>query len=249
MNKEELNRQTILLEASVKASQILISNHNFYDAVNEVIEIIGNSIPNKRVFVYEFHKDLSGNNDLASLRFEKLNGEKAKRIFDSSHQNIPLSFLPHNIIDSLLKGNTVSLEEYLLIPIFVEGSKWGYLGIESFEKEEEWSISDKNALNSIASSLGQYINRHYQSLELIMAKELAEESEIYANSLFEQSPLCIHIFNTSGIIERVNKSSEHIFSIPNDKIISKFNILTNRKSIEQGWNRFFKEASLVSKEK
>jgi len=250
MNKEELNRQTILLEASVKASQILISNHNFYDAVNEVIEIIGNSIPNKRVFVYEFHKDLSGKNDLASLRFEKLNGEKAKRIFDSSHQNIPVSFLPHNIIDNLLKGKTVSSKEYssnelgnfLLIPIFVEGSKWGYLGVESFEKEEVWSTSDKNALNSIASSLGQYINRHYQSLELIMAKELAEESEIYANSLFEQSPLCIHIFNTSGIIERVNKSSEHIFSIPNDKIISKFNILTNRKSIEQGWNRFFKEA-------
>ncbi len=75
-----------------------------------------------------------------------------------------------------------------------------------------------------------------------MAKELAEESEIYANSLFDQSPLSIHIVSTSGVIEKVNKSSESIFSVHQNKVISKFNILTNPTSIEFGWNKFFKEA-------
>jgi len=245
-------RNSLLLEASVKASQILISNHNFYDAVNEVIEIVGESIPNNRVFIYEFNKDIINGDELISLRFEKEQGKESKRVFESKHQNIPVSFLPEEILKNLKKGIIVSSEshpfsewgEFLIIPIFVESSEWGFLGVEckNFDVDNYWSESDKNAMSSIASSLGQYINRHFQSLELIMAKELAEESEIYANSLFDQSPLSIHIVSTSGVIEKVNKSSESIFSVHQNKVISKFNILTNQTSIEFGWNKFFKEA-------
>ncbi|MEA5005945.1 MAG: ATP-binding protein [Rikenellaceae bacterium] len=245
-------RNSLLLEASVKASQILISNHNFYDAVNEVIEIIGESIPNNRVFIYEFHKDIINNDDLISLRFEKEQGKDSKRVFGNKHQNIPVGFFPDIILNNLKRGNIVSSVtcpfsewgEFLLIPIFVEGSEWGFLGVESnsIDDDNYWNECDRNAMSSIASSLGQYINRHFQSLELIMAKELAEESEIYANSLFDQSPLCIHIASTSGVIEKVNKSSESIFSVPQSNVISKFNILTNPISVELGWNKFFKEA-------
>jgi len=245
---EQNRRNSILLEASVKASQILISNHNFYDAVNEVMEIIGESIPNKRVFIYEFHQDIINGEDL--LRFERIHGQKSKRVFDYSQQNMPVSFFPKPIYNKLLNGEITSSkmhsfeqwDEFLLIPIFVEGSKWGFLGIESKFSEFSWNDGDENALSSIASSLGQYINRHFQSLELIMAKELAEESEIYANSLFDQSPLCIHIVGTSGIIEKANKSSESVFCVPQESVISKFNILTNQVSVELGWNTFFKEA-------
>ncbi|NCB98138.1 MAG: PAS domain S-box protein, partial [Bacteroidia bacterium] len=245
-------RNSLLLEASVKASQVLISNHNFYDAVNEVIEIIGESIPNNRVFIYEFHKDIISGDEVISLRFEKVQGKDSKRVFESKHQNIPISFFPEDLLNNLKKGDIVSSEkcqfseweEFLLIPIFVEGSEWGFLGVgsKSFEDYNFWNESDRNAMSSIASSLGQYINRHFQSLELIMAKELAEESEIYANSLFDQSPLSIHIASTSGVIEKVNKSSESIFSVPQNKVVSKFNLLTNPISIELGWNKFFNEA-------
>lgn len=245
-------RNSLLLEASVKASQILISNHNFYDAVNEVIEIIGESIPNNRVFIYEFHKDIISGDEVISLRFEKEHGKDSKRVFESKHQNIPISNIPEDLLNNLKKGDIVSSEkcpfsewgEFLLIPIFVDGSEWGFLGVESkcFDDYNFWNESDRNAMSSIASSLGQYINRHFQSLELIMAKELAEESEIYANSLFDQSPLSIHIASTSGVIEKVNKSSESIFSVHQNRVISKFNVLTNPIAIEFGWNKFFNEA-------
>jgi len=255
----DLNRRnSLLLEASVKASQILISNHNFYDAVNEVIEIVGESISNNRVFIYEFHTDIISGDEVISLRFEKEQGKDSRRVFESQHQNIPVSYFPEELLNNLRKGDIVSSQnrpfpewgEFLLIPIFVEGSEWGFLGVESkrFDEDDFWSESDRNAMSSIASSLGQYINRHFQSLELIMAKELAEESEIYANSLFDQSPLSIHIASTSGVVEKANRSSESIFNIPQNKLVSKFNILTNPTSIELGWSKFFNEALATENE-
>ncbi len=254
------NRYRILLEASAKASQALISNIYFEQAVNDVLEIIGDASEQDRAYIFEFHKDVSTGNMLASQRFERVKQGISTQIDNSKLQNMSVDAWMSSWYSQLSKGFTIKgnisdfteKERSLLepqgiismlgVPIFVDNICWGFIGLDNCREEYNWTETELNILQNISSALGLYIFRNIQRLELILAKEQAEESEIYANSLFEQSPQSILYIYSNGLTEKVNKSFDSLFKIPKEKFIGKFNILNHPKSKALGWDEIFRRS-------
>ncbi len=242
-----------LMEASSKASQALISNINFEDAVKQVLDIIEEATNQDRTYIYEFIHDGSSSVKLRQ-RFEKTKDDIPKR--DSQLSNFGMnsdklyerwySWISKGVP---IKGNVDDLPQVerdflksegvmsiIVLPIFVNEKCWGIIGLDSCKNQYNWSESEANILLNTASALGMYMFRNLQRLELIAAKEQAEESEVYANAFFEQSPSSIQLVNTNGTTDKVNKAFDTLFNIPKDKI-GKFNILTDRRSKRLAWDK------------
>ena len=54
----------------------------------------------------------------------------------------------------------------ILVPIFVEGSWWGFIGFDDCVKEREWSAAEIDALTAAASTLGAALQRQAVEEEL-----------------------------------------------------------------------------------
>jgi len=260
ISSERFRELSVLMEASAKASQVLISNINFDDAVSKVLDIIGNATAQDRAYICELHRDNSTGEMLFSQRFERVKDGISHQIDNLNLQKLPVDLILPRWYSLLSKGKPVKgnikdfpqnerelLEAHgiisiLAVPIFVDGVCWGFVGLDNCREFYNWSDNELNIIQNISSALGLYIYRNLQRLELIIAKEQAEESEIYANALFEQSPLSIQYININGLTEKVNRAFDSLFMIPKEKIIGKFNLLTDSRSISLGWDTILKRA-------
>jgi len=251
-------RKRALLEASAKASHALISNQNFDDAVNEVLDIISDATGHDRTYICEFRQSLSSDNFSANQRFEKIKGETLSLSTNQNDHNIALKQILPKWYSRLSKGETIKgnirdfpsdervimekqgIASLMATPIFVEEICWGFIGLDNCKETIIWDDNELSILQNTASALGLYLYRNRNRMELIAAKEQAEESEIYANALFDQSPLSIHFLNTNGLTEKVNKSFDSMFMIPREKIVGKYNILTDSRSVALGSDTFLR---------
>jgi len=252
-NKRNIRKRE-LLEASAKASHTLISNQNFDDAVNEVLDIIGKATGHDRTYICEIRQGISNDNFSANQRFEKIKADNISLSTDQNDHNIALKqILPkwHSILNNgeTIKGNVrdfppeernilekQGIASLIAIPVFVEEICWGFIGLDDCIETGLWDDNELSILQNTASALGLYIYRNRNRMELIAAKEQAEESEIYANALFDQSPLSIQFLNTNGLTEKVNKAFDSLFMIPREKIVGKYNILNDSRSVSLGSN-------------
>ncbi|MEN6619299.1 MAG: PAS domain S-box protein [Rikenellaceae bacterium] len=257
-NEKSIVRKRVLLEASAKASHTLISNQNFDDAVSEVLGIIGNATDHDRIYICEFYRNLSTGVISANQRFEKIKGSISHQTLNRDDHNLALNQLLPKWYFLLSKGETIKgnvkdfsqdereiLEKQgiislLAIPIFVDEVCWGFLGFDNCKEVYNWIDNELSILQNTTSALGLYLYRNRNRMELIAAKEQAEESEIYANALFEQSPLSIQYLNTNGLTEKVNKAFDSMFMISREKVVGKFNVLTDIRSVSQGWDKVLK---------
>ncbi len=254
-----------LLEASAEISRLLISNIDFHDAVRKVTDIISKSLLYDRTYICEFTQfDEPYEINLVFLRNrgedtrvikgrerdDMIYPEILKIIRESLSKGEPEIFcrknrLNCNCITALEKKGIFSL---VAIPVCISPSGcWGFIGLESFKERCDWDEKFLTVFKDIATALNLFFNMHTQKLELIMAKEQAEEGETYANSLFEQSPLSMAFLSVNGVIEKVNSSFETHLGIKNERISGKFNILTHNKSKELGWNQIFQNFLLREK--
>ncbi|HEY6674899.1 MAG TPA: PAS domain S-box protein, partial [Rubrobacteraceae bacterium] len=66
---------------------------------------------------------------------------------------------------SFLAGE-LGISSMILVPIFVEGSWWGFIGFDDCVKEREWSAAEIDALTAAASTLGAALQRQAVEEEL-----------------------------------------------------------------------------------
>lgn len=60
----------------------------------------------------------------------------------------------------------LGISSMILVPIFVEGSWWGFIGFDDCVKEREWSAAEIDALTAAASTLGAALQRQAVEEEL-----------------------------------------------------------------------------------
>jgi len=246
-----------LLEASAEISRLLISNIDFHDAVRKVTDIISKSLLYDRTYICEFTQ--SDEPYEINLVFLKNRGEDSRVITGREREDLISPEIFKIIRESLTKGEPEifcrkkksnlscisALEKkgifsVVAIPVCINSSEcWGFIGLESLYERCDWDEKFLTIFKDIATALNLFFNMHTQKLELIMAKEQAEEGETYANSLFEQSPLSMAFVSVNGVVEKVNSSFETRFGIENGRISGKFNILTHNKAKELGWDKIF----------
>ncbi len=248
-----------LLEASAEISRLLISNIDFHDAVRKVTEILSKSLLYDRTYICEFTQ--AEEPFEINLIFLNEKGENPRVITGREQEDVISPEIFQIIKESLTKGEpeifcrkkksllnyTSALEKkgvfsVVAIPVCINSSEcWGFIGLESLNERCDWDEKLLTIFKDIATALNLFFNMHTQKLELIIAKEQAEEGESYANSLFEQSPLSMAFVSVNGVVEKVNSSFETHFGIKNESISGKFNILTHKKAKESGWDEIFKE--------
>ena len=56
-------------------------------------------------------------------------------------------------------AGTLGIRSMILVPIFVEGAWWGFIGFDDCVKEREWSAAEIDALKAAASTLGAALQR------------------------------------------------------------------------------------------
>ena len=59
----------------------------------------------------------------------------------------------------------------VLVPIFVEGRWWGFIGFDECEEEREWSAAEMGALGAAAGTLGSAIRRRQVEEQLRVSEE------------------------------------------------------------------------------
>lgn len=85
-------------------------------------------------------------------------------------------------------------------------------------------------------------NRKIAENELIKAKEKAEENERFSNTLFEQIPLSIQIFDKQGLTIKANNAWENLWHFPLNKVINKYNVLDDTYADKIGWLDYIRKA-------
>ena len=189
-HNQVLEKRDRILSATAEASNILLTEKNFDEAVNKALKIIGESINTDRVAVLENFDDLSGQSfGYLEVIYEwdsiyavsQMNHPEVSQI---SHEGIEewyfllcrgewtggvLNELPEPFGSSMEK---IDVKATYGIPIMVDRKFWGIVGIDDCREETRRSEAELSILKTAAACIGGAI----QQERIRRAKEEAERN-------------------------------------------------------------------------
>jgi len=193
--ESELKQRDRLLQSISRAVISLLHRSDLEIAIQEALQILGEAINADRVYIFENIKDEKTNETGMRLRQQWTN--KGKFGLRSAPENDYLLYQNSfpRWFDRLSGGKSIkgfvkefpdlermvlepeSVKSLLAIPIFIESNFWGFIGFDDCTTERSWSEAEENVLNTAAISIGMAYVKKRTELELIKAKEHAEESD------------------------------------------------------------------------
>lgn len=218
-----LRRRTAILEAvRFAAERFLIHPDGWRRGIEDSLRRLGEAAETSRVYIFE---NFTGDDGelFATQRYEWVADGVSAQI-----ENPVLKALPYRDagferwIEMFGRGEAVyghvrdfpeserpelGAEEILsiaIVPIFVAGEWWGFLGFDECAAEREWPAAEISALAAAASTLGAALERRE------MEAELREGEERY-RSVIEQATDAIflldaetkHVFEANAAFERI----------------------------------------------
>lgn len=205
--EEEARRNETLLSAVSMSVRELISNRDYFDAINKCFKVLGEASQVDRVYLFVNSYDEEGNGKTAQ-KLEWNSGTSEPQIGNEDLAEIPFreveSFiLPLSqgktycgIVKELDNDYTKELLEsqgivsIMVWPIFVRNKFWGYVGFDECKYERHWSESEYAALSVFANSIEKTVDRRLIEDELEASKLSAElankmKSQFLANMSHE----------------------------------------------------------------
>ncbi len=207
----QLRSKDQLLEGVAKLAVTLVTSIDLEKSIHDALAILGVSTNVSRVYIFENRFDSAGKQILMSQKYEWTNGKVSVEIDNPELQNISYkevfpgwyeilsggkvikSFVknfPENIRLLMESQYIISL---LLVPIFVQGNYWGFIGFDDCESERDWSEAEISALYVAGNTIGNVIARR------IIEEELRESEERY-RLLVNLSPDAIGVYSENKII-------------------------------------------------
>lgn len=192
--EEELKRKEKIISAAAFSIKELLQNRNYLNALHNCFELIGKATQVDRIYLFINTYDDKG--IYTSQKLEWSSEKYRTNIKDSDFQNIPFQDLndfisglinnkpfygiteeltPSKIKEFLNSRNTLS---YMIIPIFVENTFWGFIGFDQCKYERYWSESEFSTLSAFSSSIGKTIERHLIEEALETARKNAENANM-----------------------------------------------------------------------
>ena len=194
----EIEKQNILLNAVSKVSSILLEpdTGHFNDTLRNVLSTLTRIVNVDRICIY---RSINVNNSMdKELKFSLsyvMEGNEYKTlakdgvlsddiIFDKKHPWRAI-FSAGGCINSLIKDMTAIEREKLIplkvksifvVPIFLHDNYWGLVGFDHLEREEVFNSGDAMILRSASRMIANAVIRNEMAVELIAAKEQAEQS-------------------------------------------------------------------------
>ena len=176
--EQELERRDAILEAvRFAADQFLGEAAGWEESVKAVLRRLGEATEASRVYVCENFTGEDG--ELwANLRYEWVARGITAQIDYPGLEGVPYKAagfgrwirmlgrgdLVHGHVRDLPESEQPELRfedilSIVLVPIFVEGRWWGYIGFDECVEEREWSAAEVGALGAAAGTLGAAIRR------------------------------------------------------------------------------------------
>jgi signal transduction histidine kinase len=244
-----------ILQSIRFAAQQFMQTAQWDHAIDPVLSKIGQAAGASRAYVFENHMDDAGRLCM-SQRYKWTTAEVSRELDNPDLQNMPYADSGFGYWIDVLGQNeiltgTVSpmsaaertvlepqgIRSIMVIPVFVQGVWWGFVGLDDCVKERVWTDAEKDSLRAGADMLGATIARQRVQDALVIAKEGAEaasraKSEFLANMSHElRTPLNHIIGFTELVVSRsfgeltaeqeeflkdVLTSSHHLLSLIND---------------------------------
>ena len=207
------NRDAILETVRFAAERFLSETCGWEESVRAVLKRLGEATEASRVYVFENYVGEDGELR-ATQRYEWVAPGVSAQI-----DNTLLKALPYRAAGfsrweevlgqgDLVHGHTrdfpkseqpeLRAEDILsivIVPIFVEGEWWGFVGFDECLAEREWSAAEMDALKAAASTLGAAVRRR-------RAEEALRESERLYRTVIEQvtENICLVDVETKHIV-------------------------------------------------
>ncbi len=185
----EIQKRDILLEASAKVSQILLSESDMDISIPKALEIIGKTTGQDRTYIFEYHKDLITGENLMSQRFDWVSTGISAEINNPELQNLSFDklfprwykMLSSNIpisgsVKDFPDGERYILEpqgiiSILVVPINIHGVFWGLVGFDNCSTHYNWSISERSILTATAALIGAALMHKREEHDLKISEE------------------------------------------------------------------------------
>jgi PAS domain S-box-containing protein len=181
----ELRRRDAILEAvGFAAERFLGSAASWEESIDAVLEHLGVATEASRVYIFENHVGEDGMLS-ATQRYEWVAPGVSAQIDNPGLRAIPYraaGFVRWEKVlrrGELVYGHTRDFPEseqpelrgedilsIVIVPIFVEGQWWGFVGFDESYTEREWFAAEMDALKAAASTLGAALQRQVMEEEL-----------------------------------------------------------------------------------
>ena len=213
----EIARQEAILQAAAFAAERFLLPDGLKDGLREILQQLGQATDASRVYVYENSRDEAGRL-LMSIRHEWVAEGIAPTIEDPENQDYPYANGFAHWERTLEKG--IPLQAHVsevdgveregmepeevrsrtVVPVFVAGAWWGYLGIDDCCANRGWSSAELEAMTVAAATMGAAIARE-------RATSAVMEAEERFRVLVEQAPAVVYI-------DRLNDVASAIYMSP-----------------------------------
>jgi PAS domain S-box-containing protein len=233
----ELKKRDVILEAVGRLGELLLRNVSWETNADVLLKELCLAADASRVYIFEntWRDDGTrqtsqrfewvvdgvsveiGNPELQGLSYPEVGFERWEKVLqqgDLIHGSV--RDFPQSERDILTPQGIKSI---LIVPIFVGGEWWGFIGFDNCVSEEEWLVSQVEALRVAAGILGASIGRQR------MVEELRYSEERY-RLVVSNSPLGIAVCDTTGKIELVNESLVEMLGSPSSEATMKINVFT-----------------------
>lgn len=252
LEESAIRHRDKLLKSVTNAVISLLHTDDLEIAIQEALEILGEAINADRVYIFEnildsktmdvgmrlrhqwanegsFGMRNNTKDEVISYQtsfprwYERMSGGKSVSGFVKDFPDVEQMMLGSQSIKSLL-----------IIPIFIRTNFWGFIGFDDCTNEREWSQAEESVLTTAAISIGMAYVKKRTEIELIKAKEHAEESDRLKSAFLAtmshelRTPLNA-IIGFSGIIGQemdpaeqeeyikiINKSGKNLLNIIED---------------------------------
>ncbi len=202
--EQALLRKQGMLNAIALATNELLSNPNFYNAIYKSLPWIGQAVEVDRTYIFENSFDPEQLDFLTSQRFEWTGNDTPAQIDNPELQNVPINIFG-NILDTLYKKEPFKaivseikskevrellqaqdIRSILIIPIMHKDFFWGFVGYDDCKNDRNWSEDEVALLQSFANSISNAIERNQLENNAFKAKEIAEKSTIAKSEFLAQ---------------------------------------------------------------
>ena len=228
--RELRQREAILDAVRFAADQFLGEALSWEESVRTVLRRLGEAAGASRVYVFENHVGEDGELG-ATQRYEWAATGVSARIDNPVLKDIPYKAAGFGRwVETLGRGDLVygqvrdfpeseqpelRAEDILsmaLVPIFVEGGWWGFIGFDDCFEERDWSSAEVGALGAAAGTLGAAIRRR-------RTEDRLRQSEERYRAVIEQATDGIYLLDaeTRRIVE-TNPSLQKMLGYTADEL-------------------------------
>ncbi len=187
--QNSLIRLDKLLLGVAGAMDHLLMNTDLSSAVPRALRTLGLAADADRVYIYKNHPDPKTGDMLMSQLFEWNRFTRETQIKSPTLQNIAYNIGFNRWYDVLSQNDTISgsvkdlepieqdllaaqnIMSILLVPIFIDGDFWGFIGFDDCHSAREWRDEEEAVLMAMAGSIGGAVAREQAEMKLRQTSE------------------------------------------------------------------------------